>query len=57
MCILPLYSPFNLTSALYAETDIYSEVIVLVKATSSIERFENLKGSQACITEFSGIGL
>lgn len=49
-------SSFNLTSALYAETDIYSEVVVLVKATSTVERFENLKGTKACIAEFGGIG-
>lgn len=50
-------SAFNLTSALFAETDIYSEVVVLLKVTSTIERFENLKGTQACIAEFAGIGL
>lgn len=38
------------------ESDKYSSVVVVVKTSSSFERFENLKGSKACFAEFAGIG-
>uniref|UniRef100_A0A336LPD1 CSON015606 protein n=1 Tax=Culicoides sonorensis TaxID=179676 RepID=A0A336LPD1_CULSO len=48
---------FNLTAALYAETDDqhYSKVVILIKANSRISRFEDLKGKKACFPEFGGI--
>lgn len=51
-------SPYNLTTALYAETETqkYASVVVVVPASSSIERFENLRGKKACIAEFGSIG-
>lgn len=51
-------SPYNLSTALFAETESnkYSSVVVIIKTTSSVERFENLKGQRACFAEFSGIG-
>lgn len=51
-------SPYNLSTALFAETESnkYSSVVVVIKTSSSVERFENLKGQKACFAEFSGIG-
>lgn len=52
------FSPYNLTTALYAETETqkYASVVVVIRADSSIERFENLRGKKACIAEFGSIG-
>lgn len=49
---------FNLTSAMYAETDDqhYSKVVILIKANSRINTFNDLKGKKACFPEFGGIG-
>jgi Transferrin len=51
------FSPYNLTAALYSETDSdkHSSVVVLVKAGSSIDRFEKLRTAKACFPEFGGI--
>ncbi|XP_063707817.1 transferrin-like [Culicoides brevitarsis] len=48
---------FNLTAAMYAETDDqhYSKVVVLIKANSRISKFNDLKGKKACFPEFGGI--
>ncbi|KAJ6648602.1 Transferrin [Pseudolycoriella hygida] len=48
---------YNLTAALYAETENakYSSVVVVIKASSKYERFENLRHSKACFAEFGGI--
>lgn len=56
--ILCVCSPYNLVSALYAETEYnkYSTVVVLVKTDSNFERFENLRNSKACFAEHRGIG-
>jgi hypothetical protein len=42
---------------MYQETEDekYSSVVVLIKANSSYERFEHLKGAKACLPEFGGI--
>lgn len=47
-----------MTTALYAETETekYASVVVVVRANSTIERFENLRGTKACIAEFGSIG-
>lgn len=51
-------SPLNLTATLFGETanEKYSQVVVLIRANSTYERFENFKHAQACFPEFSGIG-
>lgn len=51
-------STYNLTAAVYAETENakYSSVVAVIKASSSYERFENLRNSKACFAEFGGIG-
>lgn len=56
--IFTLRSTYNLTAALYAETETskYSSVVAVIKATSKYERFENLRNSKACFAEFGGIG-
>lgn len=43
---------------MYAETDdqFYSRVVILVKATSQISKFDDLHGKKACFPEFGGIG-
>lgn len=50
---------YNLTAAMYAETENakYSSVVVVIKANSKYERFENLRHSKACFAEFGGIAL
>lgn len=47
-----------MTTALFAETENekYASVVVVIRANSSIERFENLRGKKACIAEFGSIG-
>lgn len=52
------FSTYNLTAAVYAETENvkYSSVVAVIKASSSYERFENLRNSKACFAEFGGIG-
>lgn len=51
-------SPYNLTTALYVETETekYASVVVVVRADSSYERFENLRNAKACFAEFGSIG-
>lgn len=51
-------STYNLTSALYAETENekYASVVVVVRDGSSFDRFEKLRGSKACFGEFGSIG-
>lgn len=53
-----IFSPFNLTAAMFQETEKekYSSVVVLVRADSRFTRFENLRSAKACIPEFGGIG-
>lgn len=48
---------FDLTAAMYAETDdqFYSQVVILVKANSGVQRFDDLRGKKACFPEFGGI--
>lgn len=50
---------FNLTAAMYDETDdqLYSRVVILIKAQSRISGFNDLKGKKACFPEFGGIGM
>lgn len=50
-------SPYNLTAALYAETENkkYASVIVAIHANSTIDRFENLRNTKACFAEFGSI--
>lgn len=53
-----IHSPYNLTSALYAETETekYASVVAVVRANSTYERFENLRHAKACFAEFGSIG-
>lgn len=50
---------YNLQSTLYAETENakYSHVVVVIKDSSSITRFENLRGVRACFPEYGGISM
>ncbi|XP_031637288.1 transferrin-like [Contarinia nasturtii] len=47
--------PYNLTTALYGESDKDAAVVVVVRANSNFKRFEDLQNSKACIAEYNGI--
>lgn len=53
-------SPYNLTSALYEETETakYSSVVAVIKEVDAkdITKFEDFRGKRACFGEFGGIG-
>lgn len=53
-----IFSPYNLTAAVYAEidSDKYSQVVVLVKDGPKFNTFESLRGAKACFPEYGGIG-
>lgn len=53
------YSVYNLTAALYEETEVekYSSVVAVIKNSDAekITRFEDFRGKRACFPEFGGI--
>jgi hypothetical protein len=53
------FSAYNLTAALYAETepDKYSYVVVVVKTDSNFKTLNDLRGAKACFPEFGSIGM
>lgn len=57
---LSYFSPYNLTGALFEETesDKYSSVVAIIneKDAERITRFEDFRGKRACFGEFGGIG-
>lgn len=52
-----LYRNFNLTAAVYAETEYeqYASVVAVVRDSSYFKTFEDLRGAKACFPEFGGI--
>lgn len=52
------FSVYNLTAALYAETETerYSAVVMVVKEKSKFRSFEDLKNAKACFPEYGSIG-
>lgn len=56
----PHFSPYNLTSVLFEETETekYSSVVAVIneRDAGKIKSFEDFKGKRACFGEFGGIG-
>lgn len=48
---------YNLTTALYGETEKHASAGVVVRANSTFKSFEDLRGAKACFSEFNGIGM
>lgn len=48
---------FNLTAALYGETDTHAMAGVVIRANSSYKDLNGIAGARACINEFNGIGM
>lgn len=53
---IKFYSPYNLTTALYGQSDKNAASVVVVRANSNFKQFEDLKNAHACIAEYDGIG-
>ncbi|XP_055312827.1 transferrin-like [Sitodiplosis mosellana] len=47
--------PYNLTTALYGESDKQASAVVVVHTNSNFKQFEDLRKAKACIAEFDGI--
>lgn len=51
-----MFSQFNLTTALYAETDTHAMAGVIVRTNSTYKNLQGIGGVRACINEYHGIG-
>lgn len=51
-----IHSTYNLTTALYGETEKKASIAIVVHANSNFHSFNDLKKAKACIAEFDGIG-
>lgn len=54
--VYPIFSRYNLTTALYGETDAHALAGVVVRANSTYKHLKSIAGVTACVNEYNGIG-